>query len=52
MLLGAPRKVGQAAAMTGFPDADAIVTDEESQLTTDCNAHFDLRRFAVPGGIR
>jgi hypothetical protein len=51
-LPGAPGKVVQAAAMTGFPDADAIVTNEESQLTTDCDAHFDLRRFTVPGSIR
>jgi hypothetical protein len=31
VLPGATGKVGQAAAMVGFPDADAIVTNEESQ---------------------
>src|SRR6266487_5721467 len=43
------RNVDQAAATAGFPDADAIVTNEESQLRTDCDGHFNLRRFAVPG---
>jgi hypothetical protein len=49
-LPGALGNVGQAAATAGFPDADAIITNEESQLRTDCDGHFDLRRFAVPGG--